>query len=176
MPNKTIYVADDDLPLFRRAQELVGGNLSGAVVAALRRFIDIEEGRSEGYDEIVLGVGRNGIRQVRFSGVLLGEYRDVNNARIEYVRVYRSRKGKYVMHGQYSNWDEYTAEEGANWLVDWRDPKNWRRLLGIGQPEWGDFHFVVVDSLDELKEWLPEKFYQRVVDLAERPKVEDLDI
>ncbi|WP_406267939.1 EXLDI protein [Nocardia sp. NBC_00881] len=176
MPNKTIYVADDDLPLFQRAQELVGGNLSGAVVTALRRFIELEEGRLEGYDEIVLGVGRDGVRQVRFSGTLLGEWRDVNDTRIEHVRVYRTRKGKYVMHAQYSNWDEYPADAGANLLKDWKDPKSWRRLLGVGQQDWGEFLFVVVDSLDELKGQLPDKFYQRVVDVAEGPKIEDLDI
>ena len=32
MPNKTIYIADDDLPLLQRAQDLTGGNLSGAIV------------------------------------------------------------------------------------------------------------------------------------------------
>ena len=29
VPNKTIYVSDDDLPLFERAQELSGANLKG---------------------------------------------------------------------------------------------------------------------------------------------------
>lgn len=176
MPNKTIYVADDDLPLFQRAQELVGGNLSGAVVTALRRVIELEAGRREGYDEVVLGGGREGVRQVRFSGTLLGEWRDVNDTRIEHVRVYRTRKGKYVMHAQYSNWDEYPADAGTSWLKDWKDPKSWRRLLGLGQQDWGEFIFVVVDSLDELKGQLPDMLYRRVVDLAEGPKIEDLDI
>ncbi|WP_040784808.1 EXLDI protein [Nocardia pneumoniae] len=176
MPNKTIYVADDDLPLFQRAQELVGGNLSGAVVTALRRFIELEEGRLEGFDEVVLKVGHDGVRQVRFSGTLLGEWHDVNDTRIEHVKVYRSRKGKYVMHAQYSNWDEYPADAGAKWLKDWRDPKSWRRLLGVGQQDWGEFIFVVVDSPEELKGQIPDKLYQRVVDLAEGPKIEDLDI
>ena len=34
MPNKTIYVADGDLPLFDRAQELTGGNLSATITRA----------------------------------------------------------------------------------------------------------------------------------------------
>ncbi|MEU0503660.1 EXLDI protein [Nocardia sp. NPDC005998] len=171
MPNKTIYVADDDLPLFQRAQELVGGNLSGAVTTALRRFIELEEGRLEGYDEVVLRVGHNGVRQVRFSGALLGEYRDVNEERIEHVRVFRSRKGKFVMHAQYSNWDEYP--QNSNWI---KDLTNWRRMLGVGDQDWGDFIFEVVDSLGELKGKIPDKLYERVARIADRPPVEELDI
>ncbi|MFD1052468.1 hypothetical protein ACFQ1S_46215, partial [Kibdelosporangium lantanae] len=75
MPNKTIYVSDEDMPVFRRAQELAGSNLSAAITAALRRYVEIEEGRLAGYDEIVLPVGiDNAGRKVRFSGVLLGQW------------------------------------------------------------------------------------------------------
>ena len=75
VPNKTIYVSDGDLPLYQRAQELAGGNLSAAIAAALRRYVDVEEGRREGFDEITVrvGVGPKG-RKVRFTGVLLGEW------------------------------------------------------------------------------------------------------
>ncbi|MFQ6329563.1 EXLDI protein [Nocardia sp. NBC_01009] len=172
MPNKTIYVSDDDLALFQRAQELVGGNLSGAVTTALRRFIELEEGRLEGYDEVVLRVGHNGVRQVRFSGALLGEWRDVNEQRIEHVQVYRSRKGKFVMHAQYSNWDEY-PESSKNWL---KDLTNWRRMLGVGDQDWGDFILEIVDTLGELKGKIPDKLYERVAGIADRPPVEELDI
>ncbi|MEV6431377.1 EXLDI protein [Nocardia sp. NPDC051463] len=172
MPNKTIYVSDDDLALFQRAQELVGGNLSGAVTTALRRFIELEEGRLEGYDEVVLRVGHNGVRQVRFAGALLGEWRDVNEQRIEHVQVFRSRKGKFVMHAQYSNWDEY-PEAHKNWL---KDLTNWRRMLGVGDQDWGDFILEIVDTLGELKGKIPDKLYERVADIADRPPVEELDI
>lgn len=49
MPNKTIYVSDDDLALYKRAQELAG-NLSQAISTALRRYVEMEEGRLEGFD------------------------------------------------------------------------------------------------------------------------------
>ncbi|MFI6171116.1 EXLDI protein [Nocardia sp. NPDC051052] len=171
MPNKTIYVADDDLPLFQRAQELVGGNLSGAVTTALRRFIELEEGRQEGYDEVIVRVGHNGVRQVRFSGALLFETNDINDHRMEHVRVFRSRKGKFVLHAHYASWDEYP--QSANWI---KDLKNWRRMLGVGEQDWGDFLLEIVDSIEELKGKLPDKVYERVVDIAKRPQIEDLDI
>ena len=74
MPNKTIYVSDDDLALYERAQALAGGNLSAAVSRALRRFVDDEEARQGGYEQVTVraGSGRDR-REQRFSGVLLGE-------------------------------------------------------------------------------------------------------
>ena len=85
MPNKTIYVADDDLPVFQRAQELVGGNLSSTVVSALRRLIELEEGREAGFEEVVLQVGRDGVRQVRFQGV------DRKSTRLNSSHIQKSR-------------------------------------------------------------------------------------
>ncbi|MBO0855536.1 MAG: EXLDI protein, partial [Nocardia sp.] len=126
MPNKTVYVSDDDLPLFQRAQELVGGNLSGAIVTALRRYIELEEGRQAGFEEIILRVGHNGARQVRFSGVLLTESADMGNERFERIRIYRSRKDKYVLHRQRSEWSDYPTD--TNWV---KDLTNWRRMLGM---------------------------------------------
>ncbi|GAB2684181.1 EXLDI protein [Nocardia thraciensis] len=175
MPNKTVYVSDDDLPLFQRAQELVGGNLSGAIVTALRRYIELEEGRLEGFEEIVLGVGHNGVRQVRFSGALLGEVRDVNDEHQQHIRVYRSRKGKFVLHIQTSAWADYPVYggEGTKWI---KDLTNWRKLLGVSDPDWGDFTMDIYDSVTDLKGRIPAKLYQRVSDIVEHPQIEDLDI
>ncbi|WP_029900793.1 EXLDI protein [Nocardia brasiliensis] len=171
MPNKTIYVADDDLALFQRAQELVGGNLSGAVTTALRRFIELEEGRQEGFEEIIARVGHNGVRQVRFSGALLIESNEYTDERQEHIRVYRSRKGKYVLHAHYNDWSEFP--QSGNWV---KDLTNWRRMLGVGDQDWGEYVLEVVDTIEELKDKLPPKLYERAVDLAKRPQIEDLDI
>ncbi|WP_067694957.1 EXLDI protein [Nocardia jejuensis] len=171
MPNKTIYVSDEDLKLFQRAQELVGGNLSGAIVTALRRFIELEEGRIEGYDEVVLKVGKDGVRQVRFSGSLLAEWHQMANERIEDIRVYRTRKGAFAVHSHFSNWSEFPAD--TNLLKDWRQ---WRRFLGVGEQDWGDFSLEVFDSVGELEGKIPHRLYVRVVDATENPTVEDLDI
>jgi hypothetical protein len=76
MPNKTIYVSDDDLPLYERAQALAGGNLSAAVSRALRQFVDAQEAREGGYQQVTVQVGEGrDRREKRFSGVLLGEWR-----------------------------------------------------------------------------------------------------
>jgi hypothetical protein len=74
MPNKTIYVADDDLPLLQRAQELTGSTLSAAIVTALRRLVEVEEAKQSGFEEITVkvGIGRAGVK--RFLGTALREW------------------------------------------------------------------------------------------------------
>src|SRR3954451_15805812 len=74
MPNKTIYVSDADLPVFQRAQELVGGNLSAAISKALHRLVEVEEGLLEGFEEITVRVGVEPGKLQRFQGVQLAEW------------------------------------------------------------------------------------------------------
>lgn len=175
MPNKTIYVADDDLPVFQRAQELVGGNLSSTVVSALRRLIELEEGREAGFEEVVLQVGRDGVRQVRFLGSLLGEWRDVGEKAVVDQQVYRSRKGKLVLHTHTAKWEDYPTGEAAGDLKDW---KYWRRMFGIGDRpwDWGDYEYEILDDLKALKGRIPDKLFRKVEDIVAHPQIEELDI
>ena len=122
MPNKTIYVSDGDLPLYQRAQELAGDNLSAAISAALRRYVDVEEGRREGFDEIIVRVGPGKGRKVRFTGVLLGEWVNTSSSRVETFRVYRGRTGKFVLHIERS--PDYTMVDAEG------KPAGWRGYLG----------------------------------------------
>ena len=123
VPNKTIYVSDGDLPIYQRAQELAGGNLSAAIATALRRYVDVEEGRLEGFDEITVRVGPGRGRKVRFTGVLLGSG-STPAAAYETFRVYRGRSGKFVLH----------IERSPGWtMVDAEGkPAGWRGDLGSG--------------------------------------------
>ena len=172
VPNKTIYVSDGDLPLYQRAQELAGDNLSAAISAALRRYVDVEEGRRQGFDEIVVRVGPGKGRKVRFVGVLLGEWVNSSFSRVETFRVYRGRTGKFVLHVERG--PDYTMlnEEGK--------PAGWRGYLGIGNISYGtapgESTLDVVESLEELRERIPPQLYDMVAGSANRPAVEDLDI
>ncbi len=172
VPNKTIYVSDDDLPLYRRAQELAGGNLSGAIANALRRYIDVEEAKGEGFDEIVVRVGPGAGRKVRFTGVLLGEWLNTNWNRVETFRVYRSRKSKFVLHLERS--PDYTMQNAEG------KPAGWRGYLGIGTVNYGTSPATstldVIDTLEELKDRIPEPLYEMVAASGEHPPVEDLEI
>ena len=172
VPNKTIYVSDGDLPIYQRAQELAGDNLSAAISAALRRYVDVEEGRREGFDEVIVRVGPAPRRKVRFTGVLLGEWVNSSSSRVETFRVYRGRTGKFVLHIERSPGYTMVDEEGK--------PAGWRGYLGIGNISYGstpgESTVEVVESLDELRERIPPQLYDMVAGSVQRPPVEDLDI
>jgi EXLDI family protein len=168
MPNKTIYVSDGDLPIYDRAQAIAGGNLSAAIAKALRRYVDVEDGRREGFDEITVRVGPKARRKVRFTGVLLGTWGNNSAA----INVYRSRSGKFVIHSQRT----------ADWTARDNDgrPAGWRSWLGLGDYTWagstGESTLEVVDSVEALREKIPPELFDLVAVAAKQPAVEDLDI
>ena len=172
VPNKTIYVSDGDLPIYQRAQELAGGNLSAAIAGALRRYVDLEEGKRAGFDEIVVRVGVGKGRKVRFTGVLLGEWLDSSFSRVNSYHVYRGRTGKFVVHIERS--PDYTMVDAEG------KPAGWRGYLGIGNVSYGstaaESTLEVVETLEELRERIPPQLYDMVAGIAQRPPVEDLDI
>ena len=176
MPNKTIYVSDDDLPLFQRAQELTGGTLSAAISAALKRFVEVEEGRRQGYDEIVVRVGPGLGRKQRFSGVLLAEWTRSTNERTETFRVYRSRSDKFVVHVERSEAHINTGPNAEKWSTGWR---GWIGDWSADQ-SWtlkpADSLLRVASSLDELAGMVPRELYDLVAETANQPVIEDLDV
>ena len=147
MPNKTIYVSDGDLSLYQRAQELAGGNLSAAISAALRRYVDVEEGRARASTRSSSGSGPGKGRKVRFTGVLLGEWVNSSFNRVETFRVYRGRTGKFVLHTERS--PDYTMVDAEG------KPAGWRGYLGIGNVSYGnspgESTLEVVATLEELR-------------------------
>jgi EXLDI family protein len=172
VPNKTIYVSDGDLPTYQRAQELAGGNLSAAIASALRRFVDIEEGRLEGFEDVTVRVGLGAGRKVRFSAALVGEWMDTSGLRAAHYRVYRGRTGKYVLHVERS--EEF-------WMVDAEGkPAGWRGYLGIGDIRYGshprESTLEVLDSLEQLRDKVPTELFEMVARSSQLPAVEDLDI
>ena len=172
MPNKTIYVAEGDLPLFQRAQELTGGNLSAAISTALRRLVDTEEAKMEGFEEITVRVGPGLGRRLRFTGVLLVEWSRSTAERSERFRVYRTRTGKFAVHLEKSPETLWTAGPDGQ-------ARGWRKHFSSDQ-QWGTTAATatleVVDDLDALRALVPEELHAHVAALAADPVVEDLDI
>jgi EXLDI family protein len=172
VPNKTIYVSDGDLKTYQRAQELAGGNLSAAIAAALKRYVDVQEGLREGFDDVVVRVGIGSGRKVRFTGVLVGEWVDSRRKFPEHYRVWRGRQGKYVVHVERS--EQY-------WAVDAEGKSaGWRGWVGLGDIRYGgspkESTLEVVATLEELREKVPTELYDMVDRSVRQPTVEDLEI
>jgi EXLDI family protein len=174
MPNKTIYVSDDDLPLYKKAQELAG-NLSSAISIALRKYVELEEGRLEGYDEITVRVGRGTGRKQRFSGVLLAEGGRSSKTGYEAFKIYRSRTGKFVLHADRRNQfiqgasDEQYLSGWRSWVGNWSSDQSWSMAQG-------EATLHIVDTIEELRDLIPADLYGLVEEADKQPTVEDLDI
>jgi EXLDI family protein len=172
VPNKTIYVSDGDLPLFQRAQELAGGNLSAAISTALKRYVESQQARDAGFESVVVRVGLGSGRKVRFTGLLVGEWVDTTGKRAEIYHVYRSRSGKYVLH----------IERSQDWWAVDAEGKDagWRGWIGLGDIKYGavpkESTLEVVDTLEQLREKVPADLYDMVARSALQPTVEELDI
>ena len=190
MPNKTIYVADPDAPMFRRAQELAGGNLSSAISQALRRFVEIKEAHVEGYEEIEVHVGSDGVfHRKRFIGRLVAQWqrREPDGRRGDHYAIYQTKKGRFVAHikriappDQESGTGGFPAgrpvSNNPESMEYWENVSNPESWTGWGIPSDASFDFQVFENLDELKTAVPDELFSRVETGSKQKPVEDLDI
>lgn len=186
MPNRTIYVADADMPIFELAQELAGDNLSATIVQALRRFVEAEEARSKGFEEITVKVGKTVLSYKSFYGRLLATGpRGVQHRHTRYD-VYQTRKGKLALYvrvrpdwGDPETW-KHRHWKGKNWDVDvdvdvnvdpaWNRPPEWSYRHWWGKhwdwSQWpnqgSEYHLEVYDSLEELQGHVPQELFEAV--------------
>ena len=173
VPNKTIYVSDGDLPVYRRAQELGGGNLSAAIAVALRRYVEVEESRKEGFDEIIVRVGarqgpqgpvrRRPPRRVAQHDVTAGSERVPCLSRPD-------RQAR----------PPHRAQPGFTTVDAEGKPAGWRGYLGIGNISYGstpgESTLEVFESFEELREKIPPRALRHGRRHSAQPAVEDLDI
>jgi hypothetical protein len=155
MPNRTIYVADDDAALFQRAQELSGDSLSAVIARAVRRFVESEEGRRHGFEEVTVQVGPFGARtKKRFGGIRLAGWKRMTDG------------SRIIPNAQASDW---------GYSQQYQDRGNWHMAWGSWEQP-GEYQLDVFDDVEPLKERLPEELYQAVSQAMRGPAIEDLDI
>jgi EXLDI family protein len=187
MPNRTIYIADADVPLFEKAQKLAGGNLSAAIGHALRTFVEREEARQGGYEDITIKVGKgHPYLQQQFSGRLLAKrhLKMSNEARMLTMIVYQTAKGRFAVYTKNQpNWSRWShgwqkkSGKGGNWDWDWdwsqgdKSSQDWSAYY-----EDTELHLDVYDTFDELKENIPEELYDAITRYLKGEDVEILDI
>jgi EXLDI family protein len=173
MPNKTIYVSDADLPVFQRAQELAGGNLSAAISQALRRLVEVEEGLLEGFEEITVRVGVAPGKLQRFQGAQLIDWnRTDSNGGQEHYRVFRTRTGKFAVHVERPKGFVWSAGKDGQLT-------GWRKHFASNQ-QWGETPAAAIlevfDTFEDLRKAIPAELAALVEAYATQPEVEDLDI
>ena len=172
VPNKTIYVSDGDLKLYQRAQELAGGNLSAAIAAALKRYVNVQEGLGEGFDDVVVRVGIGTGRKVRFTGFLVASgSTPAPSARIT------TASGAAAPASSSST--SSASPSGGRSMPKASRPDG-AATLGIGDVRYGsapkESTLDVFDSLDALREKVPPELFDMVCRAARQPTVEELDI
>jgi EXLDI family protein len=173
VPNRTIYVSDDDQALYKRAQELAGGNLSAAITNALKRYVQVEDARHVGFDEIVVKVGIGSLRKVRFTGLLVGEWINTEGERFEHYRVFRGPTGKFALHIERTPTFEMRDSQG-NPLTGWRAWTGIGMASGGGKP--GENTLEVFATIEELRDHVPAELFEMVANSVKQPSVEEIDI
>ena len=118
MPNKTIYVKDEDLSIFEEAEKLGDDSLSAVIAEAVKHFVAAERSKAQGMEEHTLEVGQvnsrgaDDVRKIRFVGRKLagqtaytGQTSSRDDRGTDY-QVYQTKAGKIIVHWEsWSRWD-----------------------------------------------------------------------
>ena len=161
MPNKTIYVSEDDLALFERAKTISGDNLSSTISLALGLYVEQHEAKEKGFKDITLKVGKVAYAMKRFEGRLLAKAvtPSDNDRPGESFEVYETPKGNFVIYRTIPpTWGAFPNPDGS-WLN--------------GQAE---YRLDIYKDVSELYGKAPSELVDIVKDIIEDNEVEDLDI
>lgn len=157
MPNRSIYVADADLPLFERAQELARGSLSAAIKEAVQRFVEVKDMQEQGFQEVVVNVGPPGTQlRKRFNGFRLARWEySTPEGYLQQYSVYRTPKNSLVLY--------INVVPGPG--------------LQTPMPISGaESRLEVLAGLEELETKVPEDFFLAVRGAFNQPVIEDVEI
>lgn len=126
MPRKNIYVKDEDVTLFDKAEELGGDSISAVIAEALKKYIEVKEAESMGMEEYTLIVGftserNNDTKKVRFTGRKLAEGTCYSGStsdgrdRGTTYEIYETKAGKVVIFAD--NWSNWQGEASTSGYV-----------------------------------------------------------
>jgi EXLDI family protein len=181
MPNRTIYIADADLPTFEKAQKLAGDNLSAAIAQALYYFVEKEEAKRSGFEEIIVKVGKGSpYLTKKFQGRLLARrrIRIQNKSRFLILVVYQTAKGRFAVYtkntANWSDWSKWSSKSASDWNWDW--DYDWSNYDWSSYFDNNEHRLDVYETLDDLKENVPEELYEAIARYINGEDVEILDI
>jgi EXLDI family protein len=169
MPNKTIYVSEQDASLFEEAKNIAGEALSSVISRALREYVSRRQQKDKGMKEVSLKIGSEGTeREQRFVGAQVGEWTGFSDDKEWWLsaKIYRTQK---------NNWAIYFVHEcKASLLMNktlWKVSGDY--LINAKSAE-----LLVTTKPEGIKQKLPKELYKKLQELAERDEkpVEYLDI
>ncbi len=157
MPTKTIYVSDQDAPVFEEARAIAGETLSSIIVRSLREFLARQAQKESGLKEIKVRTGsRNSEQEQRFYGTKVGDWRGFSDDQEWWMQA-------EVYHTQKSNWAVLLTQVCKASLLT--DKKRWREsgdyLLDVRHSE-----LLVVAKPEELNDKVPSDVLRVVKELA----------
>ena len=184
MPNKTIYVSDDDLPLLEQAQSLSGENQSATIVEALRQFVQHLETRKQGFHTIDVEVGKVTFKRKRFTGRLIASAQVAKHMKKRAVAVFGGRNGR-EFEGARTLDPAQTVERsdalGCEIYTVYQTIKgnyalHAETVPGRDSPIPHEKHLAVYPSLTDLQPHVPEDLYRYLSEQVKGNDVEVLDI
>lgn len=101
MPTKTIYVSQNDEPVFEEAQRISGDALSSVIVRALREYVTKFNDYQKGMKEIKIKVGSRGFeREQRFIGSKAGKWNGFSDDKDWWMEaeIFSTQKGNWAVH------------------------------------------------------------------------------
>jgi EXLDI family protein len=163
MPNRTIYVSDADVPLFEKAQALAGGNLSAAIAQALRRFVEAQEIRNSGFEEITVRVGKQAHVYKRFQGRLIarGYALAQHDTRRIYYQIYLTPKENLAVYiRNLPNWNYWSGSKDRRrrWPSEDWSSEDW----STWNDDENEYRLEVYASLEELESNVPPELFTAV--------------
>jgi len=108
MPNKTIYVKEEDLPIYERAAKIAGDSLSGVIADALKEYVLRKDIEGAGIKETIIEIGTwrsdedKDTKKVIFEGEKLAELTEYDEPNDKTSgtdwELYKTKKGKYLVY------------------------------------------------------------------------------
>ncbi|MCL2140376.1 MAG: EXLDI protein [Dehalococcoidia bacterium] len=167
MPNKTIYVSQNDISVFDEAQQIAGEAMSSVIAKALREYVARHQEKSRGMREISVRVGgKDAQREQRFVAIEMGKWKGVSDDKQWWMEttIYNTQKGNWAVLLDYKGKTMLTREA-------WQDPNAWGAQQRFTE-------LAVSERYDDWQGKLPVALVRYIVSLAEKEQnpVDYLDI
>ena len=168
MANRTIYVSDQDEPIFEEAKTVAGEGLSSVISKALKEFVTKHRELGKGMKEIKVKVGPSAARREQFFiGSEVGKWSGFSDDKKSWMeaKIYQTQKGNFAV---------YLVNVCDASLIT--NPGKWEPLSHFDDAR--EAKLLVSPDSVQLKSDLPKSLYSALENLIKKndAPVEYLDI